>query len=219
MFARGVSSGPGNEAASKPIWLYMCSQPKPHWVVYNEAFTATLEKFYKDRETTPDLNSVGLKYRLDDGFIENVNVNFETMEETRNGERSLLIRLASLECSSEASAALREKYSCVTCGLVGDRGCCSVCVQTCHRGHELGFLKRSAADCACTACGAAKRRPSVPGPAHAPTPAASLMTRASVPAPPHATSQPGVLRCPMCTETRANERELQLHINAVHLTD
>jgi hypothetical protein len=28
-------------------------------------------------------------------------------------------------------------YQCLTCGLVGQLGCCELCAQSCHRGHQL----------------------------------------------------------------------------------
>lgn len=38
---------------------------------------------------------------------------------------------------------------CYTCGLSGNEGVCSVCVKTCHKGHETAFVKISSFFCDC----------------------------------------------------------------------
>eukprot|EP01125_Pyxidicula_operculata_P016692 TRINITY_DN5775_c0_g1_i1.p1 TRINITY_DN5775_c0_g1~~TRINITY_DN5775_c0_g1_i1.p1 ORF type:complete len:470 (+),score=21.03 TRINITY_DN5775_c0_g1_i1:1-1410(+) len=43
-------------------------------------------------------------------------------------------------------------YKCITCDLVGNNGCCSVCAATCHSGHEV-YLYESKANFYCD-CGA-----------------------------------------------------------------
>lgn len=40
-------------------------------------------------------------------------------------------------------------YMCYTCGLAGNEGICSVCVKTCHKGHETAFVKISSFFCDC----------------------------------------------------------------------
>ncbi|KAH8065027.1 hypothetical protein JL722_1923 [Aureococcus anophagefferens] len=40
-------------------------------------------------------------------------------------------------------------YNCATCGLVGDKGCCSACARKCHAGHELSYSRKSSFFCDC----------------------------------------------------------------------
>ena len=48
-----------------------------------------------------------------------------------------------MERPEETCTVLRTKrdfvmqhwYYCYTCGLTGNKGCCSVCVRRCHKGH------------------------------------------------------------------------------------
>lgn len=40
-------------------------------------------------------------------------------------------------------------YLCYTCGLTGSTGACSVCVQTCHAGHDVVYGTKSRFFCDC----------------------------------------------------------------------
>ena len=42
-------------------------------------------------------------------------------------------------------------YNCYTCGLLWDKGCCSLCAQVCHRGHDIGYSRKSSFFCDCGA--------------------------------------------------------------------
>jgi len=42
-------------------------------------------------------------------------------------------------------------YNCYTCGLLWDRGCCSLCVRVCHEGHDVGYSRKSSFFCDCGA--------------------------------------------------------------------
>lgn len=42
-------------------------------------------------------------------------------------------------------------YNCFTCGLTWDKGCCSLCVQVCHKGHDVGYSRKSSFFCDCGA--------------------------------------------------------------------
>mmetsp|Transcript_28026 Transcript_28026/g.42742 ORF Transcript_28026/g.42742 Transcript_28026/m.42742 type:complete len:4540 (+) Transcript_28026:153-13772(+) len=42
-------------------------------------------------------------------------------------------------------------YNCYTCGLVVDKGCCTICALTCHRGHEVAYSRYSSFFCDCGA--------------------------------------------------------------------
>ena len=42
-------------------------------------------------------------------------------------------------------------YICYTCNLLWDKGCCSLCAQVCHRGHDVGYSRRSSFFCDCGA--------------------------------------------------------------------
>jgi len=44
-------------------------------------------------------------------------------------------------------------YICYTCGLLWDKGCCSLCAQVCHRGHDVGYSRQSSFFCDCGAEG------------------------------------------------------------------
>ena len=47
-------------------------------------------------------------------------------------------------------------YHCVTCGLVGQLGCCEICARTCHKGHQV-VLEGVFPGCFCD-CGAGEGR-------------------------------------------------------------
>jgi len=40
-------------------------------------------------------------------------------------------------------------YYCYTCGLSNNQGCCSVCVFTCHAGHDVAYSRKSNFFCDC----------------------------------------------------------------------
>jgi hypothetical protein len=42
-------------------------------------------------------------------------------------------------------------YNCYTCGLLWDKGCCSLCVRVCHAGHDVGYSRKSSFFCDCGA--------------------------------------------------------------------
>jgi len=42
-------------------------------------------------------------------------------------------------------------YNCYTCGLVWDKGCCTLCALTCHCGHEVAYSRHSSFFCDCGA--------------------------------------------------------------------
>ncbi len=42
-------------------------------------------------------------------------------------------------------------YNCFTCGLVGEKGCCSVCIKVCHAGHSVSYSRFSSYFCDCGA--------------------------------------------------------------------
>jgi E3 ubiquitin-protein ligase UBR4 len=42
-------------------------------------------------------------------------------------------------------------YNCYTCGLIWDKGCCSLCAQICHKGHDVGYSRKSSFFCDCGA--------------------------------------------------------------------
>ncbi len=44
-------------------------------------------------------------------------------------------------------------YNCYTCGLLWDKGCCSLCAQVCHKskGHDVGYSRKSSFFCDCGA--------------------------------------------------------------------
>eukprot|EP01129_Flabellula_baltica_P001704 TRINITY_DN1163_c0_g1_i1.p1 TRINITY_DN1163_c0_g1~~TRINITY_DN1163_c0_g1_i1.p1 ORF type:complete len:285 (+),score=23.14 TRINITY_DN1163_c0_g1_i1:50-856(+) len=37
----------------------------------------------------------------------------------------------------------QDMYSCYSCSLIGNLGCCRVCAVTCHRGHDVRFVKHT----------------------------------------------------------------------------
>jgi len=47
-------------------------------------------------------------------------------------------------------------YFCYDCNLVGNRGCCSTCAMSCHKGHRLAYSRESKFSCDCGA-GQSKR--------------------------------------------------------------
>ncbi len=42
-------------------------------------------------------------------------------------------------------------YNCFTCGLVNEKGCCSVCIKVCHAGHSVSYSRFSSYFCDCGA--------------------------------------------------------------------
>eukprot|EP00939_MAST-03C_sp_MAST-3C-sp1_P001281 g1281.t1 len=40
-------------------------------------------------------------------------------------------------------------YQCYTCGLTDNKGCCSICAETCHKGHDVVYAKKSRFFCDC----------------------------------------------------------------------
>jgi hypothetical protein len=42
-------------------------------------------------------------------------------------------------------------YNCYTCGLVWDKGCCTICALVCHRGHDVSYSRYSSFFCDCGA--------------------------------------------------------------------
>jgi Putative zinc finger in N-recognin (UBR box) len=40
-------------------------------------------------------------------------------------------------------------YNCYTCGLVWDKGCCSLCALICHQGHDVAYSRHSSFFCDC----------------------------------------------------------------------
>jgi hypothetical protein len=42
-------------------------------------------------------------------------------------------------------------YNCYTCGLIWDKGCCSLCARVCHKGHDVGYSRKSSFFCDCGA--------------------------------------------------------------------
>ena len=42
-------------------------------------------------------------------------------------------------------------YNCYTCGLVWDKGCCTLCAVVCHRGHDVSYSRHSSFFCDCGA--------------------------------------------------------------------
>ena len=47
--------------------------------------------------------------------------------------------------------SLNYRYNCVTCGLVFDKGACTICALTCHQGHEVAYSRYSSFFCDCGA--------------------------------------------------------------------
>ena len=41
--------------------------------------------------------------------------------------------------------------NCYTCGLLWDKGCCTLCALTCHRDHDVGYSRKSSFFCDCGA--------------------------------------------------------------------
>lgn len=42
-------------------------------------------------------------------------------------------------------------YNCYTCGLVWDKGCCTLCALVCHKGHDISYSRYSSFFCDCGA--------------------------------------------------------------------
>jgi len=42
-------------------------------------------------------------------------------------------------------------YHCHTCGLVADKGCCTLCALVCHKGHDVTYSRHSSFFCDCAA--------------------------------------------------------------------
>ena len=53
--------------------------------------------------------------------------------------------------STAAEFIQQHWYNCYTCGLVYDKGCCSLCAQICHKGHDVSYSRKSSFFCDCGA--------------------------------------------------------------------
>ena len=42
-------------------------------------------------------------------------------------------------------------YNCYTCGLLWDKGCCTICALVCHKDHDVGYSRKSSFFCDCGA--------------------------------------------------------------------
>lgn len=61
-------------------------------------------------------------------------------------------QLSSSACTYDVAAGryvMQEWYHCVTCGLVGDGGCCANCRWSCHKGHDTHVAGISYFYCDC----------------------------------------------------------------------
>lgn len=58
-----------------------------------------------------------------------------------------------LACSYVQESGFRTQhwYNCYTCGLVWDKGCCTLCALTCHKGHDVSYSRCSSFFCDCGA--------------------------------------------------------------------
>lgn len=58
-----------------------------------------------------------------------------------------------LACSYVQDSSFRTQhwYNCYTCGLVWDKGCCTLCALTCHKGHDVSYSRCSSFFCDCGA--------------------------------------------------------------------
>lgn len=56
-------------------------------------------------------------------------------------------------CSYAVESGFIEQhwYNCYTCGLTGDKGCCTLCALICHEGHEVSYSRYSTFFCDCGA--------------------------------------------------------------------
>jgi len=54
-------------------------------------------------------------------------------------------------------------YQCYTCGLTGERGCCSLCALVCHAGHDVSYARFSSFFCD---CGAEQKAPGATSKCH-----------------------------------------------------
>jgi hypothetical protein len=68
-------------------------------------------------------------------------------------------------CAEHGQNLVRQRwYHCHTCNLVKSLGCCQVCADICHRGHDLVFSGEIDASCCCGAGQAAPCGCRQPGP-------------------------------------------------------
>jgi hypothetical protein len=63
-------------------------------------------------------------------------------------------QLNSVDCTYDAAggkALMQDWYNCITCGLVGNNGCCTHCRYACHRNHDVMFAGTNYFFCDCGA--------------------------------------------------------------------
>ena len=75
----------------------------------------------------------------------------EGVDGAEKGEASPLDKQLCTYTVTGTSFREQHWYHCVTCNLMKEKGCCSVCVRVCHDGHLVTYARRSRFFCDCGA--------------------------------------------------------------------
>jgi hypothetical protein len=81
----------------------------------------------------------------------------KSKQETKPGKSEYVTKAGTLKqrcctyVTTSGKFSEQHWYNCYTCGLIGDKGCCSLCVQVCHKGHDIGYSRKSSFFCDCGA--------------------------------------------------------------------
>ncbi len=121
----------------------------------------------KLRVTLDDLELVPQSYRCSDemtetfaarnrGTAEGMVTSESSKDAARHDEEAPIVKSEQKKrtCTYvESSGDFVEQhwYNCFTCGLIGEKGCCSVCVKVCHAGHSVSYSRFSSYFCDCGA--------------------------------------------------------------------
>ncbi len=74
-----------------------------------------------------------------------------TKNETEDSSTSLKRQARCSYVSTGGDFTEQHWYNCYTCGLTWDKGCCSLCALVCHKGHDVGYSRKSSFFCDCGA--------------------------------------------------------------------
>ena len=96
---------------------------------------------------------------VDNPIEENTDVKKQITQglQSKNGKSSFITKSGDVKercctyVTTSGNFSEQHWYNCYTCGLLWDKGCCSICAQVCHKGHDVGYSRKSSFFCDCGA--------------------------------------------------------------------
>eukprot|EP00804_Cyclotella_cryptica_P018056 CCRYP_008325-RE/>CCRYP_008325-RE protein AED:0.09 eAED:0.09 QI:596/0.96/0.92/1/1/0.92/26/363/4715 len=84
------------------------------------------------------------------GLVKEPPSNVSSQREHSKSKKGINCRTCTFTQTGEGFAD-QHWYNCYTCGLLWDKGCCSLCAKVCHHGHDVGYSRKSSFFCDCGA--------------------------------------------------------------------